>query len=105
MTRGMGLCGAVRGRTFKTTIPDEKAARPADLVDRQFTAERPDQLWVADFTYVASCQGFVFVALVIDVFARSLRAGVYRTRPKPTWCSMPSSRRCTRVRIQMNCAS
>jgi putative transposase len=72
LMRKIGLCGAIRGRTFKTTVPDEKAARPADLVDRQFTAERPNQLWVADFTYVATWQGFVFVAFVIDVFARSI---------------------------------
>jgi putative transposase len=71
LMRKIGLCAAIRGRTFKTTVPDEKAARPADLVDRQFTAERPNQLWVADFTYVATWQGFVFVAFVIDVFARS----------------------------------
>lgn len=68
----IGLCGAVRGKAFKTTIADEKAQRPADLVDRQFTAERPNQLWVADFTYVATWQGFVFVAFVIDVFARCI---------------------------------
>jgi putative transposase len=68
----IGLCGAIRGKTFKTTIPDEKAQRPADLVERQFSAERPNQLWVADFTYVATWQGFVFVAFVIDVFARCI---------------------------------
>ncbi len=68
----IGLCGAIRGKTFKTTVPDEKAARPADLVDRQFTAERPNQLWVADFTYVATWLGFVFVAFVIDVFSRTI---------------------------------
>lgn len=68
----IGLCGAIRGKAFKTTIPDEKAQRPADLVERQFTAERPNQLWVADFTYVATWQGFVFVAFVIDAFARCI---------------------------------
>jgi len=68
----IGLCGAIRGRTYKTTIPDKGAARPADLVDRQFTAERPNQLWVADFTYVATWAGFVFVAFVIDVFSRAI---------------------------------
>jgi putative transposase len=68
----IGLCGAIRGKAFKTTIPDEKTQRPADLVERQFTAERPNQLWVADFTYVATWQGFVFVAFVVDVFARCI---------------------------------
>jgi putative transposase len=72
LMRAMGLRGAVRGRGFKTTIPDEKASRPADLVERQFIAERPNQLWVADFTFVATWKGFVFVAFVIDVFSRSI---------------------------------
>lgn len=53
LMRDLGLRG-VRGKGFKTTIPDEMALRPADLVKRQFTAERPNQLWVADFTYVAT---------------------------------------------------
>ena len=52
--REMGLHGAIRGRTFKTTVPDETAARPLDLVDRDFTATQPNQLWVADLTYVAN---------------------------------------------------
>ena len=68
--RAMGLQGAVRGRKFKTTIADETASRPADLVCREFTASRPNQLWVSDLTYVATWQGFVYVAFVIDVFSR-----------------------------------
>jgi putative transposase len=72
LMRQMSLRGAVRGKTFKTTIPDEKAMRPADLVERQFVASRPNQLWVADFTFVASWQGFVFVAFVIDVYSRMI---------------------------------
>jgi transposase InsO family protein len=72
LMRGMGLRGAVRGRKFKTTIPDEKALRPLDLVNRRFAARRPNQLWVADLTYVATWQGFVYVAFVIDVFARKI---------------------------------
>jgi len=72
LMRRIGLCGVVRGKAFKTTIADEKAQRPADLVERKFTATRPNQLWVADFTYVASWRGFVFVAFVIDVFARMI---------------------------------
>jgi transposase InsO family protein len=71
LMREMGLQGTVRGRAWKvTTQPDPAAARPADLVVRQFTATRPNQLWVADFTYVATWRGFVYVAFVIDVFAR-----------------------------------
>ena len=69
----LGLHGAVRGgKKWRTTIPDTAAARPADLVNRQFQAERPNQLWVADFTYVATWSGLVFVAFVIDVFARRI---------------------------------
>lgn len=68
----LGLQGAVRGRTFKTMIPDESAARPLDLVERNFTADRPNQLWVSDFTYVATWRGFVHVAFVIDVFSRRI---------------------------------
>jgi len=65
-----GLEGARRGKKYKTTIPDGAAARPADLVEREFTATRPNQLWVADLTYVRTWAGRCFVALVIDVFSR-----------------------------------
>ncbi len=69
----MGLRGAVRGRAWKiTTQSDPAATRPADLVQRQFTATRPNQLWVADFTYVPTWRGFVYVAFVIDIFARRI---------------------------------
>ncbi len=72
LMRDMGLQGAVRGKKCKTTVPDDSAARPADLVNREFTASRPNQLWVADLTYVATWLGFVYVAFVIDVFARMI---------------------------------
>jgi putative transposase len=68
----MGLQGAVRGKVYKTTIPDDAAERPADLVQRHFQADHPNQLWVADFTYVATWAGVVFVEFVIDVFARRI---------------------------------
>jgi len=69
----MGLQGAVRGRKFvRTTIADEAATRPQDLVTRQFKATAPNQLWVADLTYVATWRGFVYVAFVVDVFARRI---------------------------------
>ena len=67
-----GLQGAVRGRKCRTTIADDSAERPLDRVNRQFQATRPNQLWVADFTYVATWSGFVYVAFVIDVFARRI---------------------------------
>ena len=73
LMREMALAGAVRGRSWVTTTqPDLAATRPADLVDRHFTATRPNQLWVSDFTYVATWHGFVYVAFVIDVFARRI---------------------------------
>ena len=73
LMRQMGLEGARRGRRFKkTTIVDEKALRPADLVQRQFTADGPNQLWVADLTYVATWTGFAYVAFITDVFSRRI---------------------------------
>jgi len=72
LMRQMSLRGVVRGRKFKTTIGDDLAARPADLVKRRFAATRPNELWVADITYVSTWHGFVFVAFVIDVFARKI---------------------------------
>jgi len=73
LMRQMGVAGAVRGRRFKTTtVPDTSATRPADLVKRAFAATRPNQLWVADLTYVPTWKGFVYVAFVIDVFARMI---------------------------------
>jgi putative transposase len=73
LMRAMGLRGVSRGRAWTvTTQAEPMEARPADRVQRQFTATRPNQLWVADFTYVATWQGFVYVAFVIDVFARRL---------------------------------
>jgi putative transposase len=68
--RSMGLQGVVRGTTKRTTISSDLDPRPLNLVQSKFGADRPDQLWVADFTYVATWSGFVYVAFVIDVFAR-----------------------------------
>jgi transposase InsO family protein len=70
LMQNLGIQGVVRGKKYRTTIPDDSAARPADLVQRQFTATRPNQLWVADITFVATWSGVVYVAFVIDVFAR-----------------------------------
>jgi putative transposase len=72
LMRELGLEGVRRGKGRRTTTPDETAARPADLVDRHFAAQRPNQLWVADLTYVAAWSGFVYVAFVIDAFSRFL---------------------------------
>ena len=72
LMREMGLQGVVRGRKVRTTIADELTQRPADLVRRDFTADRPNQLWVADLTYVATWRGFVYVAFITDVFSRKI---------------------------------
>jgi transposase InsO family protein len=73
LMRQMGLEGAVRGgKKRRTTIPDEMADRPMDLVKRAFTASGPNELWVADLTYVATWGGFVYVAFVIDVYSRRI---------------------------------
>jgi putative transposase len=97
----LGIQGVRRGKTQRTTRPDPKQPCPLDRVNREFVAERPNQLWVADFTYVSTWQGFVYVAFVIDVFARrivgwrvsrsmqtdfvfdALEQAVYARRPDP----------------------
>jgi len=73
LMREMGLRGVVRGKTsVRTTLGDETSTRPADLVGRQFRAPAPDRLWVADLTYVKTHTGWVYVAVVIDVFSRAV---------------------------------
>jgi transposase InsO family protein len=72
LMRTMGLQGVVRGKTVRTTISNAAAPCPLDHVNRQFKALRPNALWVSDFTYVATWAGFVYVAFVIDVFARRI---------------------------------
>jgi putative transposase len=72
LMRRLQLQGARRGKVIRTTVPDKAAACPLDKVNRQFKASRPNELWVSDFTYVSTWQGWVFVAFVIDVFARRI---------------------------------
>ena len=72
LMRQLGLQGARRGKKVRTTISDSKAPCPLDRVNRVFKAERPNQLWVSDFTYVSTCQGWLYVAFVIDVYARRI---------------------------------
>ena len=72
LMRQMDLRGAVRGRRCRTTVAPEVVPALPDLVKREFRAERPNQLWVSDFTYVATWRGFVYVAFVIDVFSRRI---------------------------------
>ena len=72
LMRRMGLQGVIRGKRVKTTISDKAAPCPLDRVNRQFRAPRPNLLWVSDFTYVATWAGFVYVAFVIDAYARRI---------------------------------
>jgi putative transposase len=72
LMRRAGLRGVIRGKVVRTTVSDAAAPCPLDWVNRQFRADRPNQLWVSDFTYVSTWQGFVYVAFVIDVFARRI---------------------------------
>jgi putative transposase len=72
LMRKDGLEGVRRGRKRRTTIPDDQAQRPLDLVERDFSAQAPNQLWVADFTYVMTWSGVVYVAFVIDAFSRRI---------------------------------
>ncbi|TCM48413.1 transposase InsO family protein [Rhizobium sp. PP-F2F-G48] len=72
LMRAMGLQGTIRGKPIRTTISDKAAPCPLDRVNRQFFAPAPNMLWLSDFTYVATWQGFVYVAFVIDAFARRI---------------------------------
>ena len=72
LMRRSGLKGVRRGKVVRTTVGDAAAARPLDRVNRQFKADRPNQLWVSDLTYVSTWQGWQYVAFVIDVFARRI---------------------------------
>ena len=102
LMRRDGLVGVLRGKRRRTTIPDQCATRPTDLVERDFSATAPNQLWVADFTYVATWSGVVYVAFVIDVFSRrivgwkadtTMRTSLVPTRSK--WpCGRASERAC-----------
>ena len=72
LMRQLGLRGVRRNKRQRTTIPDDLAARPADLVERRFHASAPNRLWVADLTYVRTWSGFVYVAFITDVYSRMI---------------------------------
>ena len=72
LMRELGLAGVRRGKVKRTTLRADSGSRPADLVNRQFSADRPDQLWVCDLTYIRTWVGFAYLALVIDVFSRRI---------------------------------
>jgi putative transposase len=69
LMKQLGIRGAVRGKVVKTTVPDTSVPCPRDKVNRQFRAPAPNMLWVSDFTFVSTWQGFIYVAFVIDTFA------------------------------------
>src|SRR5271163_1554728 len=100
LMRDMGLQGAIRGRPLRTTISDKAAACPLDHVNRQFHASAPDRLWLADFTYVATWAGFVYVAFVIDAYARRIvgwrasRTAHARLRPGRPRTGAPRPKAC-----------
>ncbi len=89
----MGLAGVLRGKKVRTTV-SRKAVAACDRVNRQFVAERPDQLWVADFTWVSTWQGFVYVAFIIDVFAGYIVGWQVSSSMETTFVLMHWSRRC-----------
>ena len=72
LMKRLGLRGVMRGKVVRTTVSDRKAPCPLDKVNRQFKAERPNELWVSDFTYVSTWQGWQYVAFVVDVYARRI---------------------------------
>ena len=72
LMKRLGLAGVRRGKVVRTTVPDKAVPCPLDRVNRQFRADRPNQLWVSDFTDVSTWQGWLYVAFVIDVFARRI---------------------------------
>ena len=93
LMRDMGLQGVIRGKPVRTTISDKAAPCPLDHVNRQFHAPAPNMLWVSDFTYVATWAGFVYVAFVIDAYARRIVGWRVSGRRMPASSWMPWSRR------------
>src|SRR4051794_36926042 len=101
LMRAMGLQGVVRGKSVRTTISNAAAPCPLDRVNRQFKAPRPNALWVSDFTYVATWAGFVYVAFVIDVFARRIpRVGLRPPEDRHWLACLPHGSR----RLRAGCA-
>jgi hypothetical protein len=93
LMRAAGLKGVTRRRFVTTTVRDDTRPAP-DLVDRNFTADHPNKLWVADITYLPTWAGFLYLAVVIDVIRAVSSAGLLRQRCTPELCSMPSTWRC-----------
>ena len=99
LMRAMGLQGVMRGKPVRTTVSDKAAPCPLDRVNRQFQAPRPNALWVSDFTCVSTWTGFVYVAFVIDTFARCIpRAGLRPPEDRLWLARQPDSARRLRAR-------
>ena len=98
--RQAGLQGVVRGKKKRTTVSDPTVDHLPDLVQRAFVADRPNQLWVADFTYVSTWSGFVYVAFVIDVFSRFIVGWRVSRSMSADLFWMPWSRRCGQGRSE-----
>ncbi|MEH0069753.1 IS3 family transposase [Pannonibacter sp. Pt2-lr] len=94
LMKDLGIQGIIRGKPHRTTVPDKKAPCPLDKVNRQFRVPAPNRLWVSDFTYVATWRGFVYVAFVIDAYARRIVGWRVSPRRMQASSSMPWSRRC-----------
>ena len=90
LMREMGLQGVIRGRPIRTTVSDKAAPCPLDKVNRQFHAPAPNRLWVSDFTYVATWAGFVYVAFVVDAYARRISGRVLARTPRRNRCPEPN---------------
>jgi hypothetical protein len=89
--RFAGIQGAKRrGKRWRTTIADPQAHKRPDLVQREFTAQRPDALWVGDFTYLRTQEGRMFLAFLIDVFSRMIVGWQLAAHMRTIWCSTPS---------------
>ena len=93
LMRMMGLQGIIRGKPIKTTVSDRSGPCPLDRVNRHFKAPAPNMLWLSDFTYVATWQGLVYVAFVIDAFARRIVGWRASRTPMRASSSMPWTRR------------
>ena len=94
LMKRLDIHGVIRGKVKKTTVPDKSQPCPKDKVNRKFRAPAPNMLWVSDFTYVSTWQGFVYVAFIIDTFADKLLAGAFQVRLKQISFWMRWSRRC-----------
>jgi putative transposase len=94
LMRQLGLQGVRRGRKVRTTVPGSGGQRAPDLLRRDFTAPAPDRRWVADFTYVATWAGIVYVAFVTDIYSRAIVGWAAATASAPSWSWMRCRWRC-----------